>query len=59
MRDGGLRGKARCTQPTENRQAAWPPLPTRALAGGVGAGGVRGLTARKALWVVEIRLLSF
>ena len=36
-----------------------PPLPTRALAGGEGAGGVRGMTARKALWVVEIRLLGF
>jgi hypothetical protein len=59
MRDGGLRGKARFTHPTENLQAAWPPLPTRALAGGEGAGGVRGMTARKALWAVEIRLFVF
>ena len=59
MRDGGLRGKARFTHPTENRQAAWPPLPTRALSGGEGAGGVRGMTARKALWAVEIRLFVF
>jgi hypothetical protein len=36
---------------------ACPPLPTRALAGGEGAGGVRGMTARKALWAVEIRQL--
>jgi len=42
MRDGGLRGKARFTHPTENRQAAWPPLPTRALTGGEGAGGGEG-----------------
>ena len=33
---------------------AWPPLPTRALTGGEGAGGVRGMTARKALWIVDL-----
>lgn len=42
MHDGSLRGKARFTQPTENLQAAWPPLPTRALTGGEGAGGGEG-----------------
>ena len=50
MRDGGLRGKARFTHPTKNLQTAWPPLPPRALAGGEGAGGARGMTARKAVW---------
>ena len=36
-----------------------PPSPPGLWLGGWGRGGVRGLTARKALWVVEIRLLSF
>jgi len=42
MLDGGLRGKARFTHPTENLQTAWPPLAPRALAGGVGGGGGEG-----------------
>ncbi len=42
MLGGGLRGKARFTHPTENLQTAWPPLPSRALAGGEGAGGGEG-----------------
>ena len=54
MLDGGLRGKARFTHPTENLQNAWLPLAPRALAGGVGGGGVRAKTARKALWVVDL-----
>ena len=42
VRDGGLRGKARFTHPTENLQTAWLPLAPRALAGGVGGGGGEG-----------------
>ena len=42
MLDGGLRGKARFTHPTENLQTAWLPLAPRALAGGVGGGGGEG-----------------
>ena len=51
MLGGGLRGKARFTHPTENLQTAWPPLPSRALAGGEGAGGGEGRP--------RVRLLGF
>ena len=36
-----------------------PPSPPGLWLGGEGAGGVRGMTARKARWAVEIRLLGF
>ena len=35
-------------------KTAWPPLAPRALAGGERGGGVRGLTARKALWIGDL-----
>ena len=62
MLGGGLRGKARFTHPTENLQAAWPPLPSRALAGGEGAGGGEGRPRVRLFGSgspVEIRLFVF
>ena len=57
MLDGGLRGKARFTHPTKNNPNALTPQPLGSPSppglwlGVLGAGGVRGKTARKAVWL--------
>jgi len=61
MLDGGLRGKARFTHPTKNNPNALTPQPLGSPSppglwlGEMGAGGVRGKTARKAVWLLHQR----